>query len=425
MTEPHITVDPALTREGDRYSEAREAATKADADAKAKLAESTAKLADLKARLSEGDATVTVPALQGAQVALERATLLAEGAQRRLKGLSVAVNEPPVGVARVLAEALTAELYRDVPVTITTDASLTPETLPHLVVVVPSRPADSKGGGVLYVPTVELVLHRRSSIERHHDEKRLRGALESIGWQVSVSEGEQATDLQPEVVRLRVTAGYEAVPDLGDGDVTNGFDVGHPFELASGARSQFATPDGVLTLQWNRAKLDERTENGVTTTVIGVRASGWERGHMKGELPALHGVGDSRAHAALCHFAGKLKGLLPEAGRIVGVKVEEGEPSWSASLPELKAKYVSGHAGVNVAYGGVAVRPVAAAYARVQVVAKARPAAEAEPVADELDDYASAPDGSLPDDPGYDEVEAEQTVGQRFAAMRARERLGR
>ncbi|MFT4109167.1 hypothetical protein [Propionicimonas sp.] len=424
MTEPNITVDPALTSDGDDYKQAREDATKADVDAKAKLAESTAKLADLKARLSEGDATVTVPALQGAQVALERATLLADGAQRRLKSLSLAVNEPPVGLAHVLAEALTAELYRDVPVTITTNAGLVPKPLPHLVVVVPSRPADSKGGGVLNGPTVELVLHRRSSIERHHDEKRLREALKSIGWKVSVSSGRESTaNLEPEVLRLGITAGYEAIPDLGDGLIENGFDVGHPFELASGGRSQFVTSDGVLTLQWDRAKLDERTENGVTTTVVGVRASGWERGHMKGEVPALRGVGDSRAHAALCHFAGKLKGLLPEAGRIVGVKVEEGEPSWSAALPELRAKGVSGRAGVNVAYGGVAVQPVAAAWARVQVVAKARPVAEVESDADELDDYASAPDGSQPGDPGCEE--REPTMAERMSAYTARERLGR
>lgn len=412
-----ITTDPKVTEVTNAYRSDLDAAMKANADAQSKLSESKSKLDALKARLSQGDTTVTVPALQSSAVAVERCELVAAGTQRRLDVLKRSPKLPAVGVAQVVAEAL-AELY-PVPVTITTDRSHEPEELPHLVIVLPQQPAEPKGGSVVSLRELELVLHRRSVLERHHEAAKIKAALEAIGWQVRADEPDEGETGQASFLRIYVTAGYEAVPAVLDDSPTNGFEVRDALALAFG--HQFLNFDSV---SYDVTPPEVRHDGDVATTKLGLRVSSWEVGHMKGQLPSLTGTGDPRDRQLLATIATRLKGIT-QWGRIVGVEPVDGTPGWSAALPELKARRVGG-SGWNPEHGGKAIRPTAAAFVTLELVSKAQPndhGVELDgDVVGERFAPGTEPDGYHEDDSPSAENEAEYTEAQRFAAFTASER---
>lgn len=369
---PNITIDPAIIKAAEVSRAALIEAEREQAEAATKLQEVSDKLASLKARLSSGDSTVTVPALQSSHYAQERCALLAHAADRKLSNVRARVTAPSVGVAQVIAEAL-RDLY-PIDVVITTNRAYQPDTLPALVIVVPTSAATPRGGSVVSLRGIDLVLHRRSMLERHHEPAKIKAALEAIGWQVRVDSPDEGESGAAEFMRLAVTAGFEAVPVVDSTTLPgSGYEVADALGLRF-ANKDYLGPDGLLSLGYDVAPLASREADGVVTTTLGVRVAHWEKGWLKGgsSLPKLGGSGDAMTAAALRSISADLAGLIPEYGRIVSSQVETGTPAWSRQLPELKAKPLD-RFGVSADFGGRVVSPQSAAFVTVQVAAKAQP----------------------------------------------------
>lgn len=385
-----ITIDPALDGVADNYLSRLEKAATTLADTEGKLAKAKDKLDGLTDRLSSGDSSVTVPELTSAKTSVERFELLANAATRQHALLANRPQVSPVGVAQVLAETL-SDLY-PVPVTITANKHFVPDELPHLVIVVPSS-STSQGWASVRVDKIDLVLHRRSGLERHREADRIVKALEAIGWRLRVRSEDDGYGDDPQTTTLQVLAGFEAIPDVcGDGTMKKGFEVGTALALAQGSRPQLDiyTPARELIVNgrtvsvgYDTHVLGSQVEDGVRTTAVAVRIAGFEAGKsIDGKFPTLKDAGDLQASAALLPSLAQLAGLLPE-GRIVSVEPVKGTPTWASRMKPLEGVKTGGR--TNQGVSGIA--PVTAAFALVTCVAKATEEepqdAHAEAVSDE------------------------------------------